>query len=117
MGAGNVGHYVKVGRMVTATCRMVHDDTTGTVGIGQAEIADLPYACNASIWGGAAVSYYENFKTGYVSVFGRIYPGDSTIRLYANDNVNYTTANELLYDNMVDKGVTTILELVATYMV
>ena len=64
---GQTGYYTKVGRLVTATFRVVLSNK-GTI-TGSAAIKGLPFTISATVSHGSGVTYFENLSTSWSYIF------------------------------------------------
>ena len=64
---GQTGHYTKVGRLVTATFRVVLSNK-GTI-TGSAAIKGLPFTISATVSHGSGVTYFEGLSTSWSYIF------------------------------------------------
>jgi hypothetical protein len=65
--SGQTGYYTKIGRLVTASFRVVLS-TRGTI-TGDVAIKGLPFTANSAIGYGAGTTLWENLAIGWSSIF------------------------------------------------
>jgi len=93
---GQVGHYIKIGRLVTATL-FITLTAKGTI-TGSVEITGLPFASinSTNAFSGNAFGQWNNLATNWVNIWGLIIPNTSRIRLRGANAAAANNATDLV---------------------
>lgn len=93
------GEYVKIGRLVTASCH-VRLATLGTLAAGAVLVGGLPFTANPTVnaFHAATIGYWDNFINPFVLVNGYIVYNTTAIVLGGRPSAGTSQVNILVAD-------------------